>query len=52
MRANHLAQGVWLLLVVLAVCAGLFHVWIHRRPSMGFHLCALIAMGALIAHSL
>jgi len=52
MRANHLAQGVWLLLVVLAACAGLFHVWIHRRPSMGFHLCALIAMGALIGHSL
>src|SRR5687768_1293853 len=42
MIANHIAQGVWGLLVVLTVCAGLFHFWIRRRPSVGFNLCILI----------
>ncbi|MCG7391656.1 hypothetical protein MHY87_01880 [Microvirga sp. ACRRW] len=49
---NRVAQGVWLLLVVLTVCAGLFHLWLRRRPSLGFHVCALIAVSALIVHSL
>ncbi|SCY70184.1 hypothetical protein [Microvirga guangxiensis] len=52
MSLNHIAQGVWLLLVVLTLCAGLFHFWIRRRPSLGFHLCALIAVSALAGHAL
>ncbi|WP_243371864.1 hypothetical protein [Microvirga solisilvae] len=52
MSMNHIAQGTWLLLVVLTACAGLFHFWIRRRPSVGFHLCALIAVASLVGHSL
>lgn len=52
MNLDHIAQGMWGLLVVLTVCAGLFHFWTHRRPSMGFHLCALISIAALLGHTL
>ncbi len=49
---NHIAQSVWLLFVVLILCVGLGHIWFRRRPSFGFHLCALIAITALIGHTL
>lgn len=52
MSANHIANGVWGLLVVLTVCIGLFHFWFRRRPSVGFYLSALIAVAALLGHTL
>lgn len=51
MNVDHFAKGIWNLLVVLTVCAGLFHFWIRRRPSVGYHLCVLIAVAALLGHS-
>lgn len=49
---NHIAKDVWGLLVVLMVCAGLFHFWIRRRPSLGFHICLIIAVTSLAGHTL
>jgi len=49
---NLFAKDVWSLLLVLTVCAGLFHFWIRRRPSVGFSLCVVIAGSALLRHTL
>jgi hypothetical protein len=52
MSMHHIVQSMWLLIVVLTACTGLFHFWLHRRPSLGFHLCVLIALVSLVGHSL
>lgn len=50
MSLNHLGQGLWLLLLVLTVSAGLLHLW-TRRLGLGFRLSALIAVSALVGYS-
>ena len=51
-KVNGMAHGIWGLLVVLTMGIGLFQLRIRRRPSVGFNLCILIAVAALLSHTL
>lgn len=48
---NHVAQGIWILLVVLTVGVGFFHFWNHRKPKLGHSLCFLIAATAFLGYT-
>ncbi|WP_457089836.1 hypothetical protein [Microvirga sp. P5_D2] len=51
MGLNHVAKGIWVLLVVLTACIGLFHFWNRRKPRLGHSLCFLIALTALLNYT-
>ncbi len=51
MNVDHMAKGLWGLLVVLAICWSLFHFWIRRRPGLAYNLCMLVAGAALLGHT-
>jgi lysylphosphatidylglycerol synthetase-like protein (DUF2156 family) len=48
---NHAAKGIWVLVVVLTICIGLFHFWKRRRPRLGHSVCFLIAITALLGYA-